>query len=189
MCRRAGVPLIVDGAHAHYLSAIPREPDVDIAYSFYATKILPAGEGGLVTTASQATHDWVRRFLIYDRFSNELTAAMNMRAGELTSALIHRLMTDESAVAHFKDKRVAVANQLVDACRSHHIRFLDPAAAADYNGYKLVVLDPRDDVERKGTAVTAHDATSPVFGTGVLGRPTALPHWCPPTYSCLHTEA
>jgi dTDP-4-amino-4,6-dideoxygalactose transaminase len=187
-CRRAGVPLIVDGAHAHYLDAIPREPDVDIAYSFYATKILPAGEGGLVTTASQETHDWVRRFLIYDRFTNVLPAAMNLRAGELTGALIHRLMTDTSAVAHFKDKRVEVANRLIAACKRDGVRYLDPAAAADYNGYKLVVLDPREEVARKSPALTAHEPTSAVFGTDVLGRPTSLPHWCPPTYACLHAE-
>jgi dTDP-4-amino-4,6-dideoxygalactose transaminase len=184
-CRRAGVPLIVDGAHAHYLDLVVAQPDVDIAYSFYATKILPAGEGGLVTTADARTHDWVRRFLMYDRFQNQLEVGINLRAGELTSALIHRLMTSASVVQHFKTDRIAIAREYEAACKQHGIRYLVPGAAADYNGYKLVVLDPLEDVRRLGSILTEHPPTSAVFDTDVLGRPTSLPHWCPPTYSCL----
>ena len=88
LCREAGVPLIVDGAHAHYLDAVVSRPEVDIAYSFYATKVLPAGEGGLVSTADEGRHAWVRRFLMYDRFDNELQVGLNLRAWECT--LRHR---------------------------------------------------------------------------------------------------
>lgn len=185
ICRREGVPLVVDGAHAHYLDAVASQPDIDIAYSFYATKILPAGEGGLVTTADPATRDWVLRFLIYDRFTNQLGVGLNLRASELTGALIHRLMTDSSAVAHFKTARVDIGNAYAAVCREHGIRHLSPSGAADYNGYKFVVLDPIDEVRSLGTILTAHEPTSGVFDTDVLGRPTALPHFCPPTYSSL----
>jgi perosamine synthetase len=184
-CRRAGVPLIVDGAHAHYLDAIIAQPEVDIAYSFYATKILPAGEGGLITTASAPTHDWVRRFLMYDRFENRLEVGINLRASELTAALIHRLMTSAAVVQHFKTDRIAIASQYEAVCKRHGIRYLVPGAAADYNGYKLVVLDPFEEVRRLGSILTEHAPTSAVFDTDVLGHPTLLPHWCPPTYSCL----
>jgi dTDP-4-amino-4,6-dideoxygalactose transaminase len=184
-CRRAGVPLIVDAAHGHYLNGLVTEAGVDIAYSFYATKILPAGEGGLVTTGSEAVHEWLRRFLMYDRFQNEMTVGLNLRASEVTGLLIHRLMTDPSLVDHFKTARVEIANRYVAICKEHGIQFLDPAHAAEYNGYKLVVLDPHDKVRRLGTPLTKHDPTSPVFGTDVRGGPTSLPHWCPPTYPSL----
>jgi dTDP-4-amino-4,6-dideoxygalactose transaminase len=184
-CRRAGVPLIVDGAHAHYLAAVVAQPDVDIGYSFYATKILPAGEGGLITTADERTLDWVRRFLIYDRFDNHLAVGLNLRASELSAALIHRLMTSASVVRHFKDDRIAIALEYESACRRFGIRYLAPSTAADYNGYKLVVLDPLEDVRRFDSVLTEHAPTSAVFDTDVLGRPTSLPHWCPPTYSSL----
>lgn len=185
MCRRAKVPLVVDAAHGHYLDGIVAEPDVDIAYSFYATKILPTGEGGLISTTDDATHAWARRFLMYDRFENQLPVGINLRAGELTAALIHRLMTEPSAEEHFRADRVAVAERLIAACRKHGVRFLDPSKAAGYNGYKLVIVDPRESVERLGTALTEHAPTSPVFGTDVRGGPTTLPHWCPPTYPSL----
>jgi len=185
ICRRAGVPLIVDGAHAHYLDAIVAEPDVDIAYSFYATKILPAGEGGLVSTADTARHDWIRRFLMYDRFSCELEVGLNLRAGELSAALIHRLMTDPSVVEHFKTARVAIARTYEQVCRHHGLRYLVPSAAADYNGYKLVLLEPFESVQRLDTILTREKPTSMVFDRDVLGGPTKLPHWCPPTYASL----
>jgi dTDP-4-amino-4,6-dideoxygalactose transaminase len=185
LCRRAGVPLIVDGAHAHYLDAILAQPDVDIAYSFYATKILPAGEGGLITTADRGRHDWLRRFLIYDRFDNQLEVGLNLRASELGAALIHRLMTDPALVKHFRGDRIRIADAYAAVCRERGIRYIDQSAAADYNGYKFVVLDRFEAVERLGTPLTAHGRTSAVFDTDVLGRPTSLPHWCPPTYASL----
>jgi perosamine synthetase len=185
LCRRAGVPLVVDAAHGHYLDGLVAEADVDIAYSYYATKILPSGEGGLITTSSDAVHSWVRRFLMYDRFENQLTVGLNLRAGELTAALIHRLMTDASVLDHFKTARLEVADRWVAVCKKHGVRFLDPARAAEYNGYKLVVVDPHDEVQKLGTELTEHPPTSPVFGTDVRGGPTSLPHWCPPTYPSL----
>ncbi|MBX3187597.1 MAG: DegT/DnrJ/EryC1/StrS aminotransferase family protein [Labilithrix sp.] len=185
ICRSAGVPLVVDAAHGHYLDGLVAESDVDIAYSFYATKILPAGEGGLVSTTSDAVSTWVRRFAMYDRFENQMSVGLNLRAGELGAALIHRLMTDASLVDHFKTARVEVASRLALICKKHGVRFLDPSRAADYNGYKLVVLDAHESVQKLGTELTEHPPTSPVFGTDVRGGPTALPHWCPPTYPSL----
>ncbi len=185
ICRRAKVPLVVDAAHGHYLDGLVAEPDVDIAYSYYATKILPSGEGGLITTSNDHVFNWVKRFLMYDRFENQFEVGLNLRAGELTSVLIHRLMTDPSVVDHFKTARVEVANRLTAICKRHGIRFLDPAKAADFNGYKICILDPHEEVQKLGTGLTEHAPTSPVFGTDVRGGPTKFPHWCPPTYPSL----
>ena len=93
-------------------------------------KILPAGEGGLVTTADSETHVWVRRFLMYDRFQNKISVGINLRAGELTAALIHRLMTTTALVQHFKGDRIAVALAYEAVCRQHGIRYLVPGAPA-----------------------------------------------------------
>jgi perosamine synthetase len=185
LCAEAGVPLIVDGAHAHYLGAVSARTDLDIAYSFYATKVLPAGEGGLITTADEARHSWLRRFLMYDRFTNELEVGLNLRAGELTAALILRLMTDESLIQHFSTDRIDVAARYRAVCDEHALRYLDPREAAGYNGYKFVVLAPYESVATLGTVLTAHRPTSAVFDTDVRGGSTSLPHWCPPTYSTL----
>ena len=122
---------------------------------------------------------------MYDRFSNQLDVGINLRASELTSALIHRLMTDTSVIEHFKTNRVAIASDYDCACRRPGVRYLVPSEAKDYNGYKFVVVDPIEDVRHLGTMLTEHTPSSGVFDTDILGWPTDLPHWCPPTYSCL----
>ncbi len=185
LCRRFEVPLLVDGAHAHYLDGLLATPEVDVAYSFYATKVLPAGEGGLIATADATRYDWLKRFLIYDRFSNQLEIGLNLRASELGAALIHRLMTDQACAQHFKHDRVALAERYRAVCHEHGIRYLEPQAAADYNGYKFIVLDPFEQVAVHGTLLTEYRPTSAVFDTDVRGAPTTLPHWCPPTYASL----
>jgi len=188
ICRQAGVPLIVDGAHAHYLDLL-LQVEVDIAYSFYATKVLPAGEGGLIVSPDPERVAWLRRFLTYDRFSNQLEVGINLRASELGGALMHRLMTDATLLPHFKTARVRIAERYRAICVERGIRYLDPRAAADYNGYKLIVLDAREQLALLGTPLTEHAPTSGVFDTDVLGKPTTLPHWCPPTYSSLGSAA
>lgn len=185
ICSEARVPLIVDGAHGHYLDTLTNRSDVDTAYSFYATKILPAGEGGLVCTSNQEAYEWIRRFVIYDRFSNELPVGLNIRASEISAALIFRMMTDPELKSHFVDARVNIAREYQAVCENHNIQFLRPDGALDYNGYKFVVLDPLKQVQALNTELTSHTQTSGVFDTNVLGEPTALYHWCPPTYSSL----
>lgn len=187
-CEKNDIPFIVDGAHAHFLADLSAASYLDIAFSFYATKVLPSGEGGLITTANQELFDWVTRFLIYDRFRNELDVGINMRASELSAYFIHTLMTDQSLVKHYRDDRVAIAQLYKRVCVSKGVRFLDPDAARDFNGYKFVILDPREEVDKLGTLLTRYSQTSGVFGTSVTGGEGALPHWCPPTYSSLVGE-
>ena len=98
------------------------------------------------------------------------------------------LMTDKSLVEHFKTARVRIAERYRALCEQHGVRYVDPHLAAEYNGYKIVVLDPYDEVARLGTALTEYKPTSAVFDTDVRGGPTALPHWCPPTYSSLKLD-
>jgi dTDP-4-amino-4,6-dideoxygalactose transaminase len=182
ICEQADVPLIIDGAHAQCLDAIHQLPEVDVTYSFSATKLLPAGEGGLIVSSSRKRIDWLRRFASYDRIENALECGLNLRASELTSAFMHRLMTDQSLVAHFKLVRLRVAERYRNICIANDVRYLDPLAAADYNGYRFVVLSPHSDVAALDTALTEHRPTSAVFATDVYGEATTLPHWCPPTY-------
>ncbi len=184
--KQYNIPLIVDAAHGHYLEGIANSDWADIGLSFYATKILPAGEGGLVTTADQNVFEWIKRFLAYDRFEYKLVAGLNLRASELTSYFIYLLMTDSDLRGHFRDKRVQLADLYKEICLDNGFAFLDQDEASEYNGYKFVVFEPFDTVAKSKSTLTAYKPTSPVFSVNVLDGSPLLPHWCPPTYPSLY---
>jgi dTDP-4-amino-4,6-dideoxygalactose transaminase len=56
MCAQAGIPLIEDAAHAHG-STFKGKPagsfGLAAAFSFYPTKVITAGEGGMITTSDE----------------------------------------------------------------------------------------------------------------------------------------
>jgi dTDP-4-amino-4,6-dideoxygalactose transaminase len=188
ICVAQNVPLIIDLAHGHYLDGIISRTYPHLAFSFYATKILPSGEGGLISLHDQNAYQWVRRFLIYDRFKNEFEVGLNLRANELTASFIHSLMNNQACREFFRDRRVSIGMEYLRICLANNIACLNPTKAADYNGYKFVVLEPWDSVIEKKTGLTRYKPSSPVFGTDVRGGATLIPHWCPPTYSSLYSE-
>lgn len=184
--RRHNIPLIVDAAHGHYLERVMSSDYADLAFSFYATKILPTGEGGLITTTDREAFEWIKRFLIYDRFNYNLQVGINLRANEFTSYFIYLLMTEAELKRHFFDKRVEIAKLYRNICVENRFAFLDQKEAIEYNGYKFIVYEPLEKVEKMGTILTTYKPTSPVFSVNVLDGSPLLSHWCPPTYPSLY---
>jgi len=188
MCEELGIPLIVDMAHGHYIDQLIQTDYSHLAFSFYATKILPVGEGGLISTKDIDMFLWIKRFLIYDRFDYQLEYGLNLRANELTAFFIHKLMTDEECKSYFRDKRVKIAELYKEACEDNNIMYLDFNKALDYNAYKFIVFDDLEEVKKKNTILTKFPPTSPVFAEHLLDKQPILYHWCPPTYSSIQDE-
>jgi len=182
------IPLIIDMAHGHYLEDIIKTDYADLAFSFYATKILPAGEGGLISTKNDEVIEWIRRFLAYDRFKYELQVGINLRTNEFTAYFIYLLTSDKNAKKYFKDRRIAIANLYRSICLENNISFLDQNKAHDFNGYKFIVFDKYENVGKKDTVLTKYQPTSPVFTVHVKTGFPLLPHWCPPTYPSLNEK-
>lgn len=184
--KQHNIPLIVDAAHAHYLDRIRDTDYADLGFSFYATKILPAGEGGLIATTNKYVFEWIKRFLAYDRFKYELQFGLNLRANEFTSYFIYLLMTEANLKRHFVGKRIEIANIYRKACVENRVAFLDPKEALEYNGYKFIVFEQYENVEKLKTDLTNYKPTSPVFSVNVFDGSPLFPHWCPPTYPSLY---
>jgi len=186
LCREKNVPIIVDMAHAHYLELLIDSNYPDLAFSFYATKILPAGEGGLISLTDKEKFEWIKKFLIYDRFDYSLEVGVNLRTNELTSYFIYQLLKDESLSQYYKDNRIKIADQYREECLSKDIKFLDYKLASDYNGYKFVVFDSFEDVKQKSELLCMYGQTSPVFNFDIVNKKPILNHWCPPTYPSIN---
>lgn len=82
VCAAAGVPLVEDAAHAHG-SSLHGQPagsfGMAAAFSFYPTKVMTSGEGGILVTNDEAIY---REALIYrDQGKASFTANVHVRLG------------------------------------------------------------------------------------------------------------
>lgn len=65
VCRRHNLQLIEDAAHAHGASKVGRRAgalSMAGCFSFYATKVVAAGEGGVITTNDEHLYDLLRSY-------------------------------------------------------------------------------------------------------------------------------
>lgn len=95
-CDEKGIYLIEDCAHAHGAQWNGRQAGswgIAGSYSFYATKTLPTGEGGMVVSQNKDLIDFVSKYrnygkeVINGRVTYPLTTGFNFRMNEMTAAL------------------------------------------------------------------------------------------------------
>ena len=88
-CRKNGIWLLEDCAHAHGAEWNGRKPggwgDAGI-YSFYATKTISTGEGGMLVTRHKEMEALARKYRNYGKSSYEV-AGLNFRMSEFTAAI------------------------------------------------------------------------------------------------------
>ena len=88
-CRERGIFLIEDCAHAHGASWNGTRPgccgDAGV-YSFYATKTVSTGEGGMLVSRHPELLEFARAFRNYGKPDHEV-AGLNFRVNEFTAAI------------------------------------------------------------------------------------------------------
>jgi perosamine synthetase len=151
LCRSRGLFLLEDAAHAHGCS-FDGQPagsfGVAGTFSFYPTKVITAGEGGMIVTADQSLHDEARVYRDQGKAGFlggehiRLGSAWRMSEIHAAVALIHLRRLDEFIAA-----RRAVAQQYDEALADvDGITPLRPPQGCVSNYYKYVaLLDPRLD--------------------------------------------
>lgn len=110
-CRDNNIFLIEDCAHAHgatYKGKAAGSWGLGGSYSFYATKTLPTGEGGMVVSSSQDFIDWYESFKNYGKKIVEgqiqypVKNGFNLRMNEMTAALGLVQMDELPKIISFK---------------------------------------------------------------------------------------
>lgn len=177
LCREQGIFLIEDCAHAHGAGWNGRRPgtwgDAGI-WSFYATKTISTGEGGMLVSGNDELLDFARRFRNYGK-PEHAVHGLNFRLSEFTAAigLVQTERLDE--IVAFKQR---IARDVLDP--EHPNRVLLPEGM-ESGYYKYIVFD---EIERSTGKVYDHPCHR------ILGHDVDLPnsdwvaanHWCVPLY-------
>jgi dTDP-4-amino-4,6-dideoxygalactose transaminase len=176
-CRDHGIFLLEDCAHAHGASWHGRRPgtfgDAGV-YSFYATKTVSTGEGGVLVSADPGLIAHARAFRDYGK-PDHAVAGLNFRMSEFTAALA---LVQTERLEEVVARKNLVAREHLDPLHPHRIAL--PAGMVS-GLYKYIVFDP---VERSTGKVYAEPCHR------IMGTHDDLPnsnwvgenHWCVPLY-------
>jgi dTDP-4-amino-4,6-dideoxygalactose transaminase len=177
LCRAEGIFLIEDCAHAHGASWHGRRPgtygDAGL-WSFYATKTVSTGEGGMLVSGDEELLAFARAFRNYGKPEHAVTG-LNFRLSEFTAALgVVQAERMEEIVAW----KNAAARRWLDPLHPGRLQLPDGMVSGLY---KYIVFDP---IER---------STGKVYDTPchrIMGHAVDLSnsdwvathHWCAPLY-------
>ncbi|WP_063008586.1 DegT/DnrJ/EryC1/StrS family aminotransferase [Nocardia kruczakiae] len=152
LCDERGIALVEDAAHAHgcgYGGRFAGSFGVAGAFSFYPTKVLTSGEGGMIVTGDERIRD--EAVIHRDQGKAGFLGNVHIREGyawrmsELHAAvgLVHlRHLPDFLRVRHAAARRYDAA---IDAMDGFERLVVGPEGRSNY--YKYIVL-PTDDIDR-----------------------------------------
>jgi len=176
-CRAHDVFLLEDCAHAHGADWNGTKPgtygDAGV-YSFYATKTVSTGEGGMLVSRDEELIAWARAFRDYGKPSYDVPG-VNFRMSEFTAA-IGLVQTERmpEIVAWKND----AAREHLDALHPGRLELPDGMTSGLY---KYIVFDPIEKSSGKVYDQPCHR----IMGTGDDLPNTdwvAEGHWCVPLY-------
>ena len=177
LCRAEGILLIEDCAHAHGASWKGRRPgtwgDVGL-WSFYATKTVSTGEGGMLVSSDPDLLAYARGFRNYGKPAHEVHG-LNLRLNEFTAALGLVQAERMEEIVAWKN---AAARELLDPVHPARLELPDGMVSGLY---KYIVFDPLERSTGKVYDQPCHR---------ILGHGDDLPgtdwiaehHWCAPLY-------
>ena len=176
-CRDHGIFLLEDCAHAHGADWDGARPggygDAGV-YSFYATKTVSTGEGGVLVSRHDGLLEHARAFRNYGKPDYDVEG-LNFRMSEFAAALGLVQTERMPEIVAWKN---AVAREHLDSAHPSH---LDLPAGMTSGLYKYIVFDP---IERSTGKVYDQPCHR------LMGHNVELPnsdwvaehHWCVPLY-------
>jgi perosamine synthetase len=161
LCNEFGVVVVEDCAHslgATLNGEHTGQFGIAGVYSLYATKAIPVGEGGIMVSNDDELSDLVSRFIVYDRFQQEMSVGINLRMSEINALLAYGVLIETDDIIKSKQD---IARRYMDACDSKNIDYINPFSnGQNSNLYKFILLNKTNKEE-----LFAHISlkTSPVY--------------------------
>ena len=189
LCAERGVPLVEDAAHAHGSRHDGRHAGqfgVAAAFSFYPTKVITSGEGGMIITADERIRD--EALLYRDQGKAGFLGNVHIREGyawrmseiQAVTGLVHLRRLPE-----FLETRARIAaryDAALDAIPELERLRTPPAGVTNY--YKYIVL-PRRGVDRSSLRKELKEK----YGVGLAGEVYEAPLHQQPVFEGLSSRA
>jgi perosamine synthetase len=207
-CASAGIPVIEDAAHAAGSSLAGRKAGsfgLAAAYSFFSTKVMTSGEGGILVTNDDSVADTAR--LLRDHAKNPdgtmTVTGYNWRLTEIQAILARAQLRRLDAMIASRNAVAAAYDGALNNLDGVHT--LPPPAGSVHNRYKYVVLLDQHDPQvveqllraRYGISAGGYVYRAPChrqpafakFARGTYpGADRVCPsHICPPVYPDMPT--
>ena len=148
-------------------------------YSYYATKAIFAGEGGVAVTNNDELGNYLQDFIVYDRFKQKMHIGSNIRLSELQALMIF------SVVNYYKDiilNKNEIAEKYIETCKRNEIQFISQNQNLNIgNYYKFTIISPNNEIAKVYPNIKT--TTSKVYDYA-LGKNKEIPlkHLCLPIW-------
>ena len=101
LCDEKNILLIEDSAHS-FGSTLNKKFSGTFGnagvYSYYSTKAIFAGEGGVVVTDDNNIGNLMKDFIAYDRFKKKMNIGCNIRLSELQALMIYSVVKEYAQI-------------------------------------------------------------------------------------------
>ncbi len=177
LCKEKGIILLEDCAHAHGASWNSKKAgawgDAGV-YSFYATKTISTGEGGMLVTNNTDLVEFAKKYRNYGKFDYKIEG-LNYRMNEFTAAIGCVQVDRLDYIIAWKNE---YAQKHLDPIYSNRVIFPEGMVSGYY---KYIIFDPLEKSTGKVYDQPCHT---------IMGKTDDLPntdwiaknHWCVPLY-------
>jgi len=181
-CKEKNIVLIEDSAHS-FGSKLSKKFSGTFGnagvYSYYSTKAVFAGEGGVVVTNDNNIGNLMRDFVAYDRFKQKMNIGCNIRLPELQALMIYSVVKEYEETIKNKFK---IAKKYLEICNNLDIKYISQKSnLMSGNYYKFIIISPDENISKLLPKIKT--TTSKVYDYA-LGKSNQIPlkHLCLPIW-------
>jgi len=146
-CKEKNIILLEDAAHS-FGSNLNKKFSGTFGnagvYSYYSTKAIFAGEGGIVVTDDNNIGNLMKDFIAYDRFKQKMEIGCNIRLPEIQALMIYSVVKEYKEIIKNKFK---IAKKYSETCNSCNIKYISQNENSNIgNYYKFTIISSSKNV-------------------------------------------
>jgi perosamine synthetase len=182
LCQRKKIALVEDCAHS--LGATLNSEHSGVfglagVYSLYATKAVPAGEGGIAITNDEELALMLQKFNIYDRFDQKQEIGVNFRISEIQALFSYCVCEQTENIIANKEK---IAKRYMDICDLNNVNYINQKNNGNRGNYYKFILLFNKSIQEDFKSIDVKTSSVYDYALGddkedIVSRHLCLPIW------------